>query len=71
MSFSRNVEFGISGSYDNTIKVWDLKQGLIQATMTGHSDRVVSLVVSHDDQWIVSGSMDRTIRIWNLRKGRE
>lgn len=56
----------VSGSEDNTIKVWNLKTGQLNQTLTGHSDTVRSVALSPDGQTLVSGSGDKTIKVWNL-----
>jgi len=51
----------ISGSYDKTLKVWDIKTGQCRMTLRGHSAAV--LCVQFDDTKIVSGSCDKTIKV--------
>lgn len=51
----------ISGSYDNTLKIWDLKTGECTNTLRGHTDSVLCL--QFDTEKIISGSADRTIRV--------
>ncbi|RIA95530.1 WD40-repeat-containing domain protein [Glomus cerebriforme] len=57
----------ISGSRDDTIKVWDIKTGYCIRTYRGHRQSVLCL--QYDDNLIVSGSSDTTIIIWNLATG--
>jgi hypothetical protein len=45
-----------SGSYDNTIKIWDGKSLELLKTLEGHSDSVNSVSWNHDGSQIVSGS---------------
>jgi len=59
----------VSGSWDNTIKIWNLRTGQLRSTLTGHSGQVESLAISPDGNTLVSGSWDNTIKIWNLRTG--
>jgi WD40 repeat protein len=59
----------VSGSNDQTIKVWNLRTGQLLRTLSGHSDYVSCLAISSDNQTLVSGSNDQTIKVWNLRTG--
>lgn len=56
----------ISGSWDKTIRIWDLLKGEEISVLYGHTDHVICVVLSKDNQWIVSGSSDMTLRIWNF-----
>jgi WD40 repeat protein len=57
----------ISGSADNTIRIWDLTAG-VQTSVLYHTI-VTSLGFSPDGQQIISGSYDRTIRVWDMSTG--
>ena len=46
----------VSGSFDHTIKVWNLPTGKELRTLTGHTDSVNSVAISPDGQTLVSGS---------------
>jgi len=56
----------VSGSADNTIKIWHLGTGVLKSTLTGHSKPILSVAISPDGNTLVSGSADKTIKIWNL-----
>ncbi|MEG3921396.1 serine/threonine protein kinase [Microcoleus sp. T3_A4] len=58
-----------SGSWDKTIKIWNLETAELMGTLTGHSDRVNSVAISYDGKMLVSGSSDETIKFWNLHSG--
>ncbi|MDP8964968.1 MAG: serine/threonine-protein kinase [Cyanobacteriota bacterium] len=55
----------VSGSVDNTIKLWNLSTGKLLHTLSGHSGKVKSVAITNDGQKIASGSGDGTIKLWN------
>ena len=57
----------ITGSYDTTIKVWDIATGEEIRTLHGHTSGIRCL--QFDDSKLISGSIDRTVKIWDWRKG--
>jgi WD40 repeat protein len=61
----------ISGSDDNTVKVWNLETGEEQLTLSGHSSYVQAVAVTADGKRVISGSDDNTVKVWNLETGEE
>ena len=59
----------VSGSYDNTVKLWDMQTGGVVKTFCGHTDWVFSVSISVDCVRIASGSNDNTIRLWGTQTG--
>jgi WD40 repeat protein len=62
----------ISGSYDQTVRVWDLATGdPVGHPSTGHGDWVRAVAVTELDgrPVVISGSDDRTVRVWDLATG--
>jgi len=57
----------VSGSDDNTLKVWSAITGNIIRTLVGHTGGVWSSQLK--DSIIVSGSTDRTLRVWDADSG--
>ncbi len=54
-----------SGSYDDTIRLWDVKTGAETARLEGHWGSVISLCVLPDGRLAASGSADaRSARFW-------
>lgn len=60
----------VSGSDDNTLKVWDLESGECLLTLEGHTGAVQSVALSPDCSRAVSGSNDDTLKVWDLKSGK-
>ena len=71
VAFSPDGQTLASGSWDNTIKLWNLTTGQVIRTLKGHSDWVRAVAVSLDGQMLASGSNDNTIKLWNLATGQQ
>jgi WD40 repeat protein len=59
----------ITGSYDRTLRLWDLDTGAVLKIMEGHRSLVVRLRVSRDGQFIASGDRDGEVIIWQGETG--
>ncbi|CAO2652155.1 Nn.00g004380.m01.CDS01 [Neocucurbitaria sp. VM-36] len=57
----------MTGSYDATVKVWDIKTGQEIRTLTGHTQGIRCL--QFDDSKLITGSLDNTMKVWNWRTG--
>jgi WD40 repeat protein len=55
-----------SGSFDKTIKVWDLEQGRLLKSLNDHSNCVNSITTSADGTTLISGSSDGTLCFWEF-----
>lgn len=62
---SSDGQFAISGSWDKTLRLWNLTTGQTATRFTGHTGDVLSVHFSADNRQILSGSRDRTARLWN------
>ncbi|MGE3920335.1 MAG: hypothetical protein AB7F64_05225, partial [Gammaproteobacteria bacterium] len=58
----------VSGSDDNTLRVWNPKTGQCRQVLQGHTDSVYALTVLPGGE-VVSGSRDKTLRVWNPNTG--
>ena len=59
----------LSGSHDNTLKIWDVETGECTKTLNGHTDVVYCCAVSRLGKWVLSGSSDKTLKIWDVETG--
>ncbi|KAH7464215.1 Vegetative incompatibility protein [Fusarium oxysporum f. sp. matthiolae] len=69
--FSNDGKLIASGSYDKTVKIWDVATGEEERTLEGHTRWVTSVVFSNDGKLIASGSYDKTVKIWDVATGEE
>ncbi|KAI5294050.1 hypothetical protein KEM52_004780 [Ascosphaera acerosa] len=59
----------ITGSGDNTARMWDCDTGTPIFTMKGHRSWVLAVSWSPNAQMIATGSMDNDVRLWDAKKG--
>ncbi|KAJ3011772.1 UNVERIFIED_CONTAM: hypothetical protein HDU68_001533, partial [Siphonaria sp. JEL0065] len=67
--YSADGKTVVSGSWDETVKVWDTRTGECIRTLTGHTDAVTSVAISADSKTVVSGAWDTTVQVWDTRTG--
>lgn len=56
-----------TGSYDSTIKIWNIDSGECIQTLRGHTSGIRA--IQFDDNKLISGSLDQTLKVWNWRTG--
>ena len=59
----------ISGSFDRTLRIWDLDSGECKCILKGHSGSIRSISVSRNGK-MISGSDDKTLRLWDTEDGK-
>jgi len=65
VAISSDGQFALSGSWDSTLRLWDLNTGMTARRFIAHKKDVLSVAFSADNRQIVSGSRDRSINLWN------
>jgi WD40 repeat protein len=68
---SPDNKWAATGSFDSSIKIWDLENGRELRSLAGHVGAVKALALSPDGKWLASGGNDQTLRIWNVERGVE
>jgi len=57
----------ISGSWDKTIRLWDVPSSKSEKILKGHTKDVLCVGFSQDERLIFSGGMDNTLKYWNTK----
>ncbi|RXN12447.1 F-box-like WD repeat-containing TBL1X [Labeo rohita] len=59
----------IIASFDSTVRLWDVDQGVCIHTLTKHQEPVYSVAFSPDGKFLASGSFDKCVHIWDTLSG--
>ena len=65
IAITSDNKFIVSGRDDKTVRLWNLTDKTLEATLNGHFGIVLSLAISKDNKYILSGSKDKTVIIWS------
>ena len=60
----------VSGSNDETLRVWDMESGECLRVLEGHNFQIRSVSISPDGQCVISGNSDNTLRTWDMESGK-
>ena len=67
LAFSPDGKILITGSYDRTIRLWNVRtRKQLGQPLKGHDSAVYTVAFSRDGQYIASGSKDNKIILWPL-----
>lgn len=58
-----------TGSYDNTIALWDVASGKLLRSLDGHGGAIYDIAFRSDGKVLASASGDRTVKLWNVADG--
>jgi len=58
-----------SASFDSTVRLWDVENGVCTHTLTRHKEPVYSVAFSPDGKYLASGSFDKCVHIWSTQSG--
>jgi WD40 repeat protein len=56
----------LTGSFDTTLKLWDVATLQCLATLSGHAEAVRFCAWSSDGVTVASGSKDKTVKLWSV-----
>jgi WD40 repeat protein len=68
VKFSSDASRVVSGSYDYTVKLWEVDNGACLASFTGHTNLVTTVCLVDNDKFVYSAAEDLSIRVWDLEQ---
>lgn len=69
MAYSPQSNLIVSGSFDETVRLWDVAKGTCHRTIAAHSEAVTDVDFNRDGTLIASCSYDGLIRLWDVPTG--
>ena len=70
VAFSSDGQSILTGSKDNTVRLWDKSSGELMQ-FSGHTSGIYSAVFSPDGRYVLTASADTTARLWEVSSGQE
>ena len=67
--FSPDSQRIITGSWDNTARIWNAATGVVELRLVGHSGYVNDAIFSPSGRQVLTASDDRTARTWDAKTG--
>jgi WD40 repeat protein/serine/threonine protein kinase len=68
--FSPKGDLIVTGSWDNSAKIWDARTGLVLRKLEGgHTSFINTANFSPDGQFVLTASDDGTAKLWNVQTG--
>ncbi len=71
VAFSADGQRLASGSWDQTVKFWDVSTGQELVTVASKMKEVQALAFSRDGHWLAAENSSDTVTIWDATTGRE
>jgi WD40 repeat protein len=62
--FSNDGKYILTGSFDDTAKLWDAETGKNLRTYYGHTDWIQGVAFTADNRFVFTGGHDSTVKAW-------
>jgi WD40 repeat protein len=71
LAISHDGKHGLSGSVDNTMRLWDLNTGKELMSFKGHTKQVWGVAFVPHSKYVLSASWDESVRMWDTTTGKD
>lgn len=71
IALSPDGKYALSGSSDESVKLWEVASGREIRTFNGHGSTISSVAFSPDGTQALTASWDKTVKLWDIASGRE
>lgn len=71
VAFSSDGRRLASGSWDESVKFWDVRTGQAVSTVASKMKEVQALAFSHDGHWLAAENSSDIVTLWDAATGRE
>ena len=71
VAFSLDGRYAVSGSVDQSARIWDLAAGKEDKALRGHSKQIWSVAFHPSGRSVFTASWDATARQWDVKTGNE
>ena len=69
IAFSEDGQQLVSGSWDSTVKFWDVSSGHELSAIACGKKRIQALALSRDGRWVAGENADNDVTLWNATTG--
>lgn len=69
VAFSPDNKYILTGSLDQTARLWEGSSAQLLTILEGHTDEVWCVAFSPDSKYCLTGGKDKTIRLWEIDSG--
>jgi WD40 repeat protein len=70
LAFSNDSRYLASGSFDQTVRIWDMARKKGIHTLSGHKKYILGVSFLPDNRRVVSASLDHTLILWDAMSGK-
>lgn len=71
LKYAPNGKSMVTGSMDNTAKLWGVNDGKQIKSLEGHTEGILSVAYSPNGKYIATGSLDHTTILWDVKAGKK